>query len=180
MTTAQDEMIERVTSYIKHNAQKEPGALRALVQQGHEGLAGLIVGLSDEQARYKPSPDDWCVIEVLQHVATANRGVARICTRLAAGETLEGSGREGDEQDGVMGNKTFDTVAEARVAIAAAHQDLLDFIDGPLDGANEATRFNHFIFGDLNCREWAAFQRVHDGDHANQIRAVLESPGFPA
>jgi hypothetical protein len=180
MTTAQDEMIERVTSYIKHNAQKEPAALRELVQQGHAQLTGLLDGLSDAQARYKPSENEWCVIEVLQHVATAKRGVARICTRLAAGETIAGTGREGDEQDGVMGPKTFDTVAEARAAIAAAHNDLLDFIDGRLAGADLAPRFNHFIFGDLNCREWAAFQRVHDGDHANQIKAVIESPGYPA
>ena len=179
MTAAQDEMVERITSYIKHNAEKEPAALRALVQQGHEALAGLLGGLSDAQATFKPSADDWCVIEVLQHVATANRGVARICERLAAGETIEGTGREGDEQDGIMGPKTFDTVAGARDAIAAAHGELLAFIDGHLAGANVGTRFNHFIFGDLNCREWAAFQRVHDGDHANQIRAVLESPGFP-
>ena len=179
MTTAQDEMIDRITSYIKHNAQKEPAALRELVQQGHAQLAGLLDGLSDAQATFKPGADDWCVLEVLQHVATAKRGVARICTRLAAGETLAGTGREGDEQDGVMGPKTFSSLAEARDVLESAHQELLDFVEGLSATVDLDARFNHFLFGDLNCREWAAFQRVHDGDHSNQIEQIMAAPGFP-
>ena len=173
MTTVQSDMIERITGYIQHNAAKEPPALRALVQQGHDQLCALLDRLSEEQARWKPGADDWCTLELLQHVVTAKRGVARICQRLA------GTGREGDEQDGVMGKHAFASLAEAREALDAAHEETLAFIDGPLASANVETRFNHFIFGDLNCREWAAFQRVHDGDHSGQIEKIVAAPGYP-
>jgi hypothetical protein len=180
MTTIPTEVIDRVTGYIRHNATKEPQALRGLVQQGHDHLSGLIDALSEEQARWKPGADDWCTLEVLQHVVTAKRGVARICQRLASGEQVADFGGEGEEQDGVMSKRTFASLAEARAALGEAHQGLIAFIDGPLAAANVETRFRHFIFGELNCREWAAFQRVHDGDHSGQIEKITSAPGFPA
>jgi hypothetical protein len=179
MTTAQDEIIERVGSYIRHNATKEPPALRGLVQQGQQQLTGLLDGMSDEQARWKPGADDWCALELLQHVVTAKRGVARICQRLASGEKVADFGGEGEEQDGVMSKRTFASLAEARAAMDAAHGDLLAFIDGPLAAANVETRFRHFMFGELNCCEWVVFQRVHDGDHSGQIEKIKSAPGFP-
>ena len=180
MTTIPTEVIDRVTGYIRHNAAKEPPALRALVQQGHDQLCALLDRLSEEQARWKPGPDDWCALELLQHVVTAKRGVARICQRLASGEQVADFGGEGEEQDGVMGKHAFASLAEAREALDAAHEETLAFIDGPLASANVETRFSHFIFGDLNCCEWAAFQRVHDGDHSGQIEKIVAAPGFPA
>ena len=179
-TTFPTEIVERVTGYIRHNATKEPQALRGLVQQGHDQFAGLIDGLSEEQGRWKPGADEWCALELLHHVVSAKRGVARICQRLASGEQVPGTGREGDEQDGITRGEPFASLAEARPAMEAAHQDLLAFIDGPLAAANVETRFNHFIFGDLNCREWAAFQRVHDGDHSGQLEKIKAAPGYPA
>ena len=47
--------------------------------------------------------------------------------------------------------------------------------DGP---ASEATALHPF-FGDLNCKEWAAFVYVHSRDHADQIEKVKGAPGFP-
>ena len=179
-TAPASEVVERITSYIQHNAAKDAPALHELVQTGHERLVGLLDGLSPQQAAFKPTPDVWCVLEVLHHVASAKRGVARICERLATGEQIPGAGREGDEQDGITRGEPFATLAEARTAMDGAHRELLAFIDGPLSSANTDARFNHFVFGDLNCREWAAFQRVHDGDHAGQIEQVKSAEGYPA
>ncbi len=174
------DVVEKVTSYIKHNATKEPAALRQLVQAGHERMLALIDGVSAEQASFKPSADDWSMLQLMHHVVSAKGGVARICERLASGESIPGRGREGDEQDGIVRGDGFASLADARKAMEAAHQEILAFIDGRLATANTDTRFNHFVFGDLNCREWAAFQRVHDGDHAGQIEQIKAAAGYPA
>ena len=179
MASTPPDVIERVTGYIRHNATKEPQTIRELVQKGHDQLAGLLEGMSEEQAAFKPGPDDWSVLELMAHVVTAKRGVARICARLARGEQVTNFGGEGEEQDGVT-RGAFASLAEARSAMDAAHRELLDFIDGPLAQADLETRFRHFIFGELSCREWAAFQRVHDGDHAGQIGQITSAPGYPA
>ena len=181
MTTEQLEMADRIRSYIQHNATKSPEALHDLVRKGHEQVLGLIEGLSPEQVAFKASADDWSVLETLRHIVAAKRGVARVCVRLAAGETPGGVGGEGQaqQQDGVMGDE-YATLVEARAAMGAAHRDLLAFVDSLASSQpNLEARFNHFIFGDLNCREWAAFQRVHDGDHSGQIEQIKAALGFP-
>ncbi len=171
MTTDQNEMISRVKSYIAHQAGKEPAALRRVLQKAHEELVAQLDGLSEEQARFKPGPDDWSVMEVLQHAVPAKRGVARLCAALARGETPERGGG---------GGESYSSLAEARSDLDAAQEELLAFVDGLSPDADKEARFNHFLFGELNCREWAAFQRVHDADHAQQIEQIKAAPGFPA
>ena len=48
----------------------------------------------------------------------------------------------------------------------------------PSGPAPEATAL-HPLFGDLNCKEWAAFMYVHSRDHADQIEKVKGASGFP-
>jgi len=48
----------------------------------------------------------------------------------------------------------------------------------PDDAASGATAYHPF-FGDLTCKEWAAFVYVHSRDHADQIDKIKASPGFP-
>jgi hypothetical protein len=181
VTTVPDDVRERVTSYIKHQARKQPAELRAIVEEGHGRLMALLDAMSDEQARFKPAPDEWCALEVMAHVVTAKRGVARICERLGRGErpgTFGGEGEDRSRQDGVTG-VSFSTAAEARDAAQREHQALLAFIDTLSPATNLEARYRHFVFGDLNSREWAAFQRVHDGDHEGQIKKIIEAPGYP-
>ena len=176
MTTEQIEASDRIRSYLTHQAGKSPQAIRDLVQKGQSQLLDTIEGLSEEQATFKPEPDVWSVLEVLHHVERAKRGVVKICASLAQGETPAGFGGEGEDR----GSETFASLAEARAAIEAPHEELLAFIETLPPAANVESRYDHFIFGALNGREWAAFQRVHDGDHANQIEQVKASPGYPA
>jgi hypothetical protein len=171
VATLPDEVRDRVRSYIVHQAAKEPAAIKDIVQHGHDQLLDRIDGLSEEQARFKPGPDDWSVLEVLQHAAPAKRWLAGICAALARGETPARS--EGDAAPPA-------SLAEARSALQSAHQELLGFIDGLSPEADLEARHEHLFFGPLNCREWATFQLVHDRDHAQQIDQIKAAPGFPA
>jgi hypothetical protein len=179
-TAPAPDVVERVTSYIKHQGAKSPDALRDMIQAAHDRLALMLDGLSSDQASFKPSADDWSVLELMHHVISAKIGVARACERLAKGEVIPSQGGEGDGQDGMMRGDTLTSIASARAALQTAHQEMLNFLDSSLPKANLDVRFHHFLFGDLNCAEWAAFQRVHDGDHANQIEQIKAAPGYPA
>ena len=181
-TEAPSDVRERITGYIKHNAAKSNEAVLDLVQAGHKQLMGLVEGLSDEQATFKPSAEEWSVLDTMQHVVAAKKGVARLCEALARGEEPGGIGGEGEDtqkQDGVTG-RTYATIGEAAEAAGAAQEELVAFVNGLGDRTNLETTHDHFLFGPLNCREWAVFQRVHDGDHGNQIEKVKAADGFPA
>ncbi len=174
MTTEQDTARERITSYIVHQGKKEPSGIKKLVQKGHDQLLNQMEGLSEEQATFKASEDDWSVRELLRHALQAKRGVAGTCRSLALGEAREGTAEAGR----VTGE--LPTLAEARAGLDAAHGDLLAFVESISAETNTDARYEHPFFGPLNCREWAAFQRVHDGDHAQQIEQIKAAPGFPA
>jgi hypothetical protein len=182
VTTVPDDVRERLVSYFKHQAAKGTGAIEEAVAEGHEQFIGLLDGISEEQARFKPSAEVWSILEVLQHAATTKRELALLCAALSRGETYEHLGPEGEEastQDGIM-RVQFNSLAEARSATESAHGVLMAFIDGLSPNADLEARYKHFIFGALNCREWAVFQRVHDGDHARQIEKIKAAPGFPS
>ena len=168
-----DDVKKRVLSYIAHQSEKEPEAIAGVVEQGHDQLVGLIEGLSEEQATFKPSAEDWSVLEVLRHVVGSKRGVARRCSVLARGEA-SASFEPADEVG------AFASLSEARAALDAGHQELLSSVRALTPDANVGVTFDHPFFGALNCREWAVFQRVHEGDHAGQIEQIKAADGFPA
>ena len=168
-----DDLKERVLSYIAHQSQKEPEAIAGAVEKGHDQLVGLLDGLSDEQATFKPSAEDWSVLEVLRRVVGSKRGVARRCSVLSRGEA-SASFEPADEVG------AFASLSEARAALDAGHRELVSAVRTLTPDANVDVTFDHPFFGPLNCRAWAVFQRVHEGDHAGQIEKVKAADGFPA
>ncbi len=173
MTTDQDELRDRISSYIAHQAAKEPDAIKNLLQKGQDQLLSLIDGLSEEQASFKPGPDEWSALEVLRHVVGSKRGVARRCSVLARGEA-SASFEPADEVG------AFGSLSEARGALDAGHRELLSSVGALAPDANVDVTFDHPFFGPLNSPEWAVFQRVHEGDHAGQIEQIRAASGFPS
>jgi hypothetical protein len=170
-----------VRNFVAEHAAKAPAEIAAVVQAGHDPIARQLEGLSDEQARFKPAPDQWSVLELMQHVVTVKQVCAGLCTSLGSGQMPAGFGPEWLEekaQDGVTVVR-FETVAEARDAVEKAHKACLAVIE-KLDAAQLDVTFSHFVFGPMNARQWAVFGRVHDEDHGPQLARILASPGFPA
>ena len=166
---------EWALAFIAKHSVKEPAQIAAVVQEGHEQVLDAIAPLTDAQAKQKPSDGGWSVLDAMAHVVTTKQVCAGLCGSLASGLRPPGIGPEWEEesaQDGIT-NVTFETLAAAREAAETVHQQLLGTIS-KLDSANLDVRFKHYIFGPLNAREWAVFQRIHDGDHIAQIRAMAE------
>ncbi len=140
-------------------------------------LLDTLDGVTDEQAAFKPSPDDWSIREVALHILRGSRGTRGLVERLSAGET-----------PATGGGRVFEPPKEETEApIASLREELLR--DGvawcvateqlPPRPALEPTA-PHPMFGELHARAWYLFERVHDLDHANQIKAVKAAPGYPA
>lgn len=178
--TIPDDNRALAVSFIRDGSNKKPEDIEALVQQGHKELVDALADVSESQARHKPSADDWSILELMAHVVTTKQIVSILCRSLGDGHLPPGFGPQFEEasaQDGVTVSR-FVTLAEAATAARAAHRNLLTFIRS-IDSVNIEMRFKHFVFGPLNSREWAVFQRIHDGDHTPQIFAIKATPGFP-
>ena len=166
---------EWVLAFIAEHSVKEPEEIATVVQEGHDEVLDAIAPLTNAQAKRRRSDDDWSVLDAMAHVVTTKQVCAGLCGSLAGGSRPPGIGPEWEEepaQDGIT-NVSFETLAAAREAAETAHQQLLSTIS-KLDSANLDVSFKHYIFGAMNAREWAVFQRIHDGDHVAQIRAMTE------
>ena len=163
-----DEARETVISYLTHQGRKDVPAIVEVIERERRRLLDMLAEVSPEQEAYAPSAGQWSVRDVVEHVVAAERGVVEVIARLAdvaappAGPPAAGR-----------------SLAELREHLAAVRAQLLALAKGiPSDAALHA-KHEHFFFGPLNWKEWLAFQRVHDGDHLQQIEAIRGSPSYP-
>jgi hypothetical protein len=163
-----DDVRERVTSYIKYQATKPPDVIIALVRESQAKFLDVVSAVDETTAARKPAPDEWSLYELIRHVVEAESGVARLVTRLAAGDASERRAAPAIEaaDDAATFAAYIDRLRETNAALIRAIEQL------PATPDLEATS-PHPFFGPLNCKEWAAFQKVHDEDHVQHARKIL-------
>ncbi len=167
-----DDVAQQVIGYIKHQASKSSADLVALADRGEAYIESTLEGVNDAQANICAEPGEWCICDVLRHVRQSMDGNARIVEALSAG-------READLKSiaPVIGSGG-ETLAELRRGVARSFAHLRAAITAiPEDSALTATA-RHPFFGDLTCKEWAAFSYVHARDHGDQIEKVKVSEAF--
>ena len=163
-----EDIVTRVTSYIQHQGAKSPEAIVALVTTSQERFLAVVDPLADDLAARKPADDEWSLRELIRHVIDAEARVATLVHDLARGTRPEGGRQAGMmlEDDG----RPFAAfVAQLREVNAA----LLEAVRTLPEEPNIDEKANHPFFGPLNCKEWAAFQRVHDEDHVQHAGKIL-------
>jgi hypothetical protein len=180
--TIPDDRRAAVIAFVREGASGPVGEIESIAQEGHDALLAALAGVSEPQAAFKPAAGDWSILELMAHVVTTKQIVATLCRNLGEGHLPPGFGPQFEEQaaqDGVTITR-FATLAESLLAAEAAHADLLTTVRRLSGAADGDVRFRHFLFGALNCREWAVFQRIHDGDHTPQIASIKAAPAYPS
>jgi len=164
-----EDVMTRVTSYIQHQATKSHDEIADLVTDSQSRFLDVVGGLSDEQASQPEAEGEWCVRQLVRHVVDAETSVAGLVAGLARGEATD-AGRRGA---GAMIEDDGGTYAELVVRLRAANERMLAAIRGMPAEPDIELKAPHPFFGPLNCREWAAFQRVHDADHIQHAQKIL-------
>ena len=164
---------QQVIGYVKHQASKSTADLLGLIDRAAGWIEKSLEGVSESQAQFCPAPGEWCIADVLRHVDASMRGTARVVESLAAGEKADLRGIEAVAEAGP------ETLAELRDGVARSYDDVRAAVAAILEGAASGATAFHPFFGDLTCKEWAAFVYVHSRDHADQIDKVKASPGYP-
>jgi hypothetical protein len=165
---------ERLVSYLTHQASKDVPVLVELIEEQRARLLGLLDGVSEAQAAFRPAPDQWSIADVLRHVIAAEEGVARIVESLACGAVPDGRRALGS-QIADEGQPLPALIERLR----AARRDLLARVRGWPASPDLAATFEHPFFGPLNCKGWLAFQRLHDADHIGQLEQIKAAEGYP-
>ena len=150
--------------------------LKVEVAEAFSRLTAELDSLSEAQATWKPTADEWSAAEVGDHVALGTGAIGNITALLARGQ------RPGDEDwdppprlrgdagdlDGVRG----------RIRSLPAHAE--ELFDGCIATDRTDVTADNSFFGEMNWREWYYFLRVHALAHVEQIQKLRGSAGFPA
>lgn len=165
-----EDIAARVTSYIRHQGTKPPEALIELVSTSQGRLMDVFGGVSEDVASKKPALEEWSLRELIRHVIDAEDSVAGLVRTLSRGQPPEKRGGAGMMPDD-DGRPFGEYVAQLR-EVNARMIESVRTLPAPPDLAAKAP---HPFFGPLNCTEWAAFQRVHDEDHAQHAKKIIEA-----
>jgi len=168
------------------------------VEQAREALLDAVATLGSTQAAFKPSPVEWSIEEILEHLYLAELGgITKIWAALQdarAGRRWSGPlPNQGKPIEEIIAStwKTKETAPPVAtphfggplVAWVAAIRSLrvpLRELAGELKDAELGqVVFPHFLSGPLDARQRLEFLRFHIERHLGQIRSIQQCAGFP-
>jgi hypothetical protein len=161
-----EDVRERVIGYIQHQAQKPKDEIADMVAESQGRLMGVLSAHDEASAAKPEAPGEWCLHDLTRHVVNAEEGVARLVEMLAQGKSAK---RE--ESPGTLADDA--SYAALVEQLRSVNEKMLAAIRGLPADADTQTKSPHPFFGELNCYEWAVFQRVHDADHIQHAEKII-------
>lgn len=151
-----------------------------------------VEGLSQRQADWKPSPQEWSVGEIIDHLTIAEIATGKLTTKLtreaaaawpadlAAFTPLPAEPPSRAEAPPAVWPAAGKPIGELIATMKATRQRSRESIEKLATVDPRALRFKHFRLGDLDLAQWWELQARHDGIHLAQLRDVKRAPGFSA
>lgn len=168
---------DRYMAIMHDHGTKSPEAIIESVRETQEELFGIYSSVAEERAQHKPAPDEWSMHELAVHTVFTERLIAKLIhhasrSTIPPAEDLEGAGIGMMPKDD---NRSYHQLLDD---LRRTNEDLLDAVRNLPDEPHMAMKPPHPYFGELNCLEWAGFQRVHDLDHIQHARKIIAAiPG---
>jgi DinB family protein len=163
-----NEEYQRVRSYlVAQGAKLSPAAIVEKVEQAMAELNEAAAAVPPARFSDRPSPDEWSGNEVMAHVVAAGAYFAG-GMRAAIDGTPTPSRPEGRGIE----NAPRRDAGTWREILARDRAALFERVLGADPGARLERSIEHPMFGALNWRETLLFFRLHDLDHAGQLRKI--------
>jgi hypothetical protein len=159
-------------------------------------LIDAVKGVTETQARWKPAPDRWSILEYVEHLAISDDELVAMIKRSldtpARPETAEE--RKAREQkirdtpvprganrapEKLQPGGHFQSLADAVAAFLAARERTLEYARTTQDDMRSHFT-NHGVLGSLDGYQWLNGNAHHVITHSDHIKEIREMPGFPA
>jgi hypothetical protein len=166
--------------------------LLGLLRESREAIAGAVAGVTEEQARQRPAPDRWSVLECVEHVCLVEDAMfARFTTKLAPADTPADRSREQvvlqvaanrsqrlSAPEHVRPTGRFPSLAAALDHFQKSRARSMEYIRGcELDP--RAHTQQHPVAGTISGQEYLIILAMHPARHAEQIREARRALGMP-
>ena len=166
----------------------EKEALRARLQEGREKWLAAVQGISEQDALFSPGEGQWNILQVAEHVATAERQMLALWKKLSAPGTAP------REKDSLIvtaqGNRNKKNPAPERSVPTGRFQSLKDavaaFVENraatmaALDEAGDlrAKVVEHPLAGVCDGYQLFLIMALHPVRHAYQVEEIQAAPGY--
>jgi len=167
-----------------------------LLNRSRQALLEAVDGVTEQQARWKPAPERWSILEYVEHLAVSDDALVALVERSlqspAKPETKEE--RHAREQkiretpmprgvnrapEMLKPNARFGSLAEAVAAFREARARTMEFTQN-----TQADLRSHFaphaVLGPLDGYQWLVGNARHAESHAGHIREIRSLDGFPS
>src|SRR5579862_3119795 len=173
---------------------QERRLMLAKLRETREAFLTEVQGVSEDQARWKPGPERWSILECTEHVAVVERRmlgrITKECVPLAGGANRAGRDHEilawGADRtkklkapEGAVPAARFSTLAEALSAFRTNRSETIAYIEGCQEDLR-GRETTHPLLGLLTAQECLALLTIHPARHALQVREIRLDPKFPS
>lgn len=163
----------------------------ANLEATRDALQAAVAGLSERQAQFKPSPDRWCVEEIVEHLAVAEHGMYRFISALHevsddphAAESAASLARTADRKnrplqapERVIPKRRFGSLNGALSKFLENRERTIEFIKSCHDDLR--VRLIQHPAGLINAQDCLTVLTYHPARHVEQINELKADPGFP-
>jgi hypothetical protein len=174
-----------------------PAALDAIARDLDAVRAEVLQeadGLSQAQADWRPSPDDWSVGEILHHLTLAEINTGKLTSKLlketGGAVAPYPPGLDGfaplpawppgpREAPPVVRPEKGHPIAQLLHDMRAARDRSRQSLERLATVDPRAFTWRHFTLGEMDLGQWWMLQAQHDRDHLQQLRRIRKMPGFP-
>jgi hypothetical protein len=167
----------------------------ALLARSRGVVLKAVEGVTESQARWKPTPERWSILEYVEHLAVSDDALVALVKRTlespAHAETAEERSareqkiRETPVPRGV--NRApehlkpvarFNTLAEAVSAFLAARERTVEYARSTADDLRKHFA-PHPVLGSLDGFQWLCGNARHAETHAAHVVEIRGMPDFP-
>jgi len=174
-----------------------PAALEAIAHALDAARAEVLSeadALSQTQADWRPTPNDWSVGEILHHLTLAEINTGKLTSKLLKEMGDAAAPYPSDlaafapvppwppgprEAPPVVRPEKCYPIAQLLHDMRAARERSRQSLERLATVDPRAYTWRHFTLGEMDLGQWWMLQAHHDRDHLQQLRRVKKTPGFP-
>jgi hypothetical protein len=169
-----------VLSYVREQAAQGLEHVRALVKAEGDAILAALAELTEEEGNFKPGPDEFSALQVLQHLnGSLPRSIDRLRT-LSSGRPWSAPPGGGPAGPGSIPENATSSFMEARRQFATGLEEVLTVLQAADPSRGLELTTPHAAYGDFNWLQRAVYSHhVHTHDHVGQLqelRAMLRKP----
>jgi hypothetical protein len=166
-----------------------------LLNRSRQTLLDAVNGVTENQARWKPAPDRWSILEYAEHLAVSDDALVALIKRslsTPAQPETEAQRRERETKiretpiprganhapEMLQPGGRFASLAEAVAAFLAARERSLEYARTTQEDIRSHFT-GHSVLGPLDGYQWLMGNARHAETHAGHIRELRAMPEFP-